>query len=758
MSAPTQGPSDISTGAVSNTARPTDASLLLPCDVVMAGGVTSGIVYPGAIAELANHYSFQSIGGTSVGAIMAAATAAAEYGRRTGANGASFETLGGLAGELAKTAQGHSRLYHLFAPEKGQRGKSETKPDTRPLMQIVRIALEFLTERRNAADAQAKLQSLAPKVVVEGLAQRARPWLLGAVAAARALWVSWWARIAITSGAAIVALTVAAVADRPLLVIAALLMGGLAIAAAGAIAFAGETYCQWLPQWRANGFGICSGMTDPGVGGFRGLTNWVHDTVQALAGRPSHELPLTFGELWTAGRSSTAQTQSGERAIHLEMITSDISRNRLLTLPFAESVSPLYVDKALLRSFFPPCIAEHMITHAQPPDPRLSADDTVCRLPLAEDMPILFAARLSLSFPFLLSAIKLQEAHYWKVEENGKVVEKVGLRDIYLSDGGITSNFPIQFFDAPLPRWPTFCFNLVDYVKSLGDAANNVNADVPHPVSRGFAANDRNRTRRGEKRSAARETVDWDKIEMGKATGSGPIVHRPLGDATSIGAFAKALVDTARYYGDYNLMSAPGVRERIVHIALDKEEGGLNFDMPKDMITALSQRGATAASVIRAHYDPRATANPRTRAPLDRSERYFPLHRWARYRNVMAALEQLHLRYASARRASEAMANDRGEPSLPDFLAGAVQSAPYALGKVGAAHVARLDQRIQGLAADIEQARTSDPQAAADQPRGDGRLARYGAARPSVRYVLRPLPSRDPRAEIAPAGKAAPSA
>src|SRR5688572_28157099 len=55
--------------------------VLLPCDIVMAGGVTSGIIYPGAVSTIARRFSFHSIGGTSVGAIAAAVTAAAEYGR-----------------------------------------------------------------------------------------------------------------------------------------------------------------------------------------------------------------------------------------------------------------------------------------------------------------------------------------------------------------------------------------------------------------------------------------------------------------------------------------------------------------------------------------------------------------------------------------------------------------------------------------------------------------------------------------------------
>jgi predicted acylesterase/phospholipase RssA len=51
------------------------------CDIVMKGGITSGVVYPLALASLAKEYRFVNIGGTSAGAIAAAAAAAAEYGR-----------------------------------------------------------------------------------------------------------------------------------------------------------------------------------------------------------------------------------------------------------------------------------------------------------------------------------------------------------------------------------------------------------------------------------------------------------------------------------------------------------------------------------------------------------------------------------------------------------------------------------------------------------------------------------------------------
>ena len=37
------------------------------CDMVMKGGITSGVVYPKAVSHLAKRYHFRNIGGTSAG-------------------------------------------------------------------------------------------------------------------------------------------------------------------------------------------------------------------------------------------------------------------------------------------------------------------------------------------------------------------------------------------------------------------------------------------------------------------------------------------------------------------------------------------------------------------------------------------------------------------------------------------------------------------------------------------------------------------
>src|SRR4029079_19000074 len=98
--------------------RPTmDAEAGLECDLVMRGGITSGIVYPRAIATLAETYSFRSIGGTSAGAIAAAATAAGALGVRQGKD--TFQgRFKGLPKELAKQIDGKTVLLRVFQPTK----------------------------------------------------------------------------------------------------------------------------------------------------------------------------------------------------------------------------------------------------------------------------------------------------------------------------------------------------------------------------------------------------------------------------------------------------------------------------------------------------------------------------------------------------------------------------------------------------------------------------------------------------------------
>ena len=88
------------------------ANTLKECDIIMKGGITSGVVYPEAILELSRTYCFRCIGGTSAGAIAAVITAAAQYGEGAVANGAErgFAVLRRLPAMLK------SDLAKLFQP------------------------------------------------------------------------------------------------------------------------------------------------------------------------------------------------------------------------------------------------------------------------------------------------------------------------------------------------------------------------------------------------------------------------------------------------------------------------------------------------------------------------------------------------------------------------------------------------------------------------------------------------------------------
>jgi predicted acylesterase/phospholipase RssA len=84
------------------------------CDLVMKGGVASGIVYPQAILTLAQKYRFRAVGGSSAGAIAAALAVAAEYGRERGG----FETLDTIRISLLR----RGAIKALFQPS------AHTKP------------------------------------------------------------------------------------------------------------------------------------------------------------------------------------------------------------------------------------------------------------------------------------------------------------------------------------------------------------------------------------------------------------------------------------------------------------------------------------------------------------------------------------------------------------------------------------------------------------------------------------------------------
>lgn len=82
------------------------------CDLVLKGGITSGVLYPPAIDEIARRFTLCGIGGTSAGAIAAALAAAAELRRRNGSN-AGYEELH----TIPQTIGAEGKLLELFRPD-----------------------------------------------------------------------------------------------------------------------------------------------------------------------------------------------------------------------------------------------------------------------------------------------------------------------------------------------------------------------------------------------------------------------------------------------------------------------------------------------------------------------------------------------------------------------------------------------------------------------------------------------------------------
>ena len=472
------------------------------CDLVMKGGITSGIVYPSAVCELARDFEFVNIGGTSAGAIAAALTAAAEYRRKNGSH-AGFDELADLPRWLGEG----SRLRNLFQPS----------PELAPLLDVV----------------------FKPKLLVDRFHRFAAPIIaVGAIALAAIVATV----ILIWNVARGLAITLAGVA---LLIVVATAVLAVLGAAADALLLA----LRHLPK---NGFGVCSGM------GEGALTPWLADKIDAVAGTSS---PLTIGDLERAG-------------IHVEMMTTNLTHGRPYTLPFESNV--FMFSRTDFAKLFPPRIVDWLVAHS----PRV--DGEYHALPV-DDLPLVVIARMSLSFPILLSAVPLYAIDYGRLDHH--VPERC-----WFSDGGITSNFPVQFFDAPLPRWPTFAINLAEWTPRYHEAGQRVY--VPERNSGGIR--------------------EW---------------WTPF---SSVLGFLWSIVTTMQNWRDNMLLRIPGYRDRIAHVLLKPHEGGLNLTMDPATIADVASRGAEAASILRERF----SENPPPDTVLT-----WQNHKWVRFLTFMTALE-----------------------------------------------------------------------------------------------------------------------
>lgn len=444
----------------------------LSCDLVMKGGITSGAVYPGAVLKLQEHYRFESIGGASAGAIAAAVTAAAEFGRRQNRkDGGGFERFSTLAEQLGESGF----LRRLFAPRHVFRRQFE-------------VLLAVATRK-------------SPPVVVGQIVMlaltRLKTWLM--------------VLPAVVIGAAALGADHSAAA----ILLALLVLGGGALAAI-VLAICFEARRLWTQLGSSNGFGLCDGIA---------LSQWVSDNIQGCAGLKSGRL-LTFADLKRAH-------------VELELVSTDLSLGRPITLQLDGSVS-YYFRFDELRGVLPEAVVRQLAESGTPSP----LDETLTSVSALE-MPIVMAARMSLSFPVLLAAVPLHTIDAGLVLDN------------YLSDGGISSNFPIHFFDAWLPGHPTF-------------------------------------------------GLDLDKARRGPGPG---VFMSPNGVSprhTSIGGltgFLGQILDSTMNWRDTLQSELPGFRGRVCHVYIPDHLGGLNLDMTPAQLGSLDTLGAQAGELIHATFD-----------------------------------------------------------------------------------------------------------------------------------------------------------
>ena len=457
------------------------------CDVIMKGGITSGIVYPYAILELATRYRFRSLGGTSAGAIAAAFAAAAEYSRSVRNDPSGFLRLKRHCDDLPE------RLLSLFQPDE------ELEP----------LAAVLAKAARSRSPAALVLPVVRPALAA------------GAIAALLAGLLTWL------------------LSEQLLATVLAALLGGLLGALAGGYLSLRRTLLlpilNTIRQLPARMFGLCSGLTgtrspSPAV------TDWLHAALQDIAfGSPDAPEVLTFGHLETGSRGAS---------IELRMVTTNLSMMRPHTLP-----------KLGLRAGYDPDEWRKLF-----PDPVLAHLERVARpwkklrlFPLAHELPVVVATRMSLSFPLLFKAVPLHAEDY----EHFRVMRGLGgppervVRTMWMSDGGISSNFPIHMFDAPLPTRPTFAISL-DALQ-VGSEAVTRRVLLPSDAMTGLGV--------------------------------------PITPIDTVPAFLGQIFYSAKDWQDQLLGGITGQRERIARVYLTPREGGLNLDMPPDVSRALMGYG-----------------------------------------------------------------------------------------------------------------------------------------------------------------------
>ena len=523
------------------------------CDLILTGGVTSAIAYPAAVFALAGAYRLHAIGGSSSGAGVAALAAAAEYRRRHGsADG--FRILLQRTDAVADVVAGKTGLEWLF------------QPDVENERLFGALLPAFVSQRgRVGVLTQSLLAVYGWKALMYSAIAAAAFLLASASLSRHGTWPAWvgWATAGV-AGAAWVGVTVGAIA--------------------------------WL-IWRdlrrlvAADFGLCSGLGRQAGAPRPPLTEWLHTLIQEVAGRGSSDAPLTFADLERAPgapRDTLGDlSANGTQAIGLRMFTANLAQGRPHVLPLREADAPLYFQPHEMRRLFPAGVVDHMKRHsavyagdapwARPTDgrtapraPLADGEDELWRLPCGE-LPIVVAARMSIAFPVLFSAVPL-----WTLDNGPDAV----FRRCLFADGGLCSNFPIHLFDQSIPAWPTFGITLR---KVPARRAPDAGRQRAHDCLKRHDGQDAVTLADDHRDGPVDAWNDFDEARL---------------DGDRLFGFFSALLSTATDWNDALLAHLPGVRDRVAQIWLAPEIGGLNIRMTSEQIRCLGRLGGEAGKKL----------------------------------------------------------------------------------------------------------------------------------------------------------------
>jgi hypothetical protein len=106
-----------------------------------------------------------------------------------------------------------------------------------------------------------------------------------------------------------------------------------------------------------------------------------------------------------------------------------------------------------------------------------------------------------------------------------------------------------------------------------------------------------------------------------------------------LGGFIFGLISIMQNWRDLLQSRAPGHRDRIVHISLTGDEGGMNLNMPQSILDGISRKGTEAGKAF---------------------ENFsFTNHYWIRWRNLASALQRYTIRVADS---------VSSEPKIPAYI------------------------------------------------------------------------------------------